>query len=408
MKRILITAYDVNPYNGSESATGWNYPFHLSKDNKVTVITRENNLPEIYRFINENKLNVENLSFIGFDLPRWARFWKRGAKGSFLYLYLWQIFLGIRFFSKRHEYNLCHALNFHCDWAPSFLWLLGKPLVWGPINHNEVLPQYVLNKLTTSELKKEKVKQIFKWFFWNVDPFLYICKRKSQKILVGHKDVITRLNLKSDKCILFNQIASTSQYYIRESNGCFNVLFVGRGLLIKNYMVVLESVKLSMDTLAEHEPKLSISFIGVGAKAKKRILNRARELNLQDYIIVEEWVSQDDLRKYYIQANVLCFPSYEGAGMVIAEALSFGNPVITIANNGAAHELDPCCSFIVKGENEDEIISGISTALNILIIDVEKRDKMSKAATKYVVNNLSWEAKSAKISNIYSLLLEKK
>ncbi|MBA6328374.1 glycosyltransferase family 4 protein [Colwellia sp. MB02u-6] len=406
MKHILITAYDVNPYQGSESATGWNYPYHLSKYNKITVVTRENNLPEIRRFIAENQLNVENLKFVGFDLPVWARFWKKGARGSFLYFYLWQFFLSISFFSKRNEFDVCHSLNFHCDWAPSFLWLLGKPFIWGPINHNETLPDYVLKGLTKGELRKEKVKQIFKWFFWNLDPFLFICKIKADKILVGHSGVVKRLGLLPSKCVLFNQIATDVHKKVDKNNhNGFNVLFIGRGLLIKNYLAVLDAFKICLENTMISNEELSISFVGVGKNAKNKLLTRALELDVEQHLSVHEWVGFQDIEQYYLDANVFCFPSYEGAGMVIAEALSYGIPVITIDKNGAAHELTDDCAFVISSSDKDEIISGISNAITLLINDKNKYKLMCDAAYSHTEKKLSWHAKSKAISNIYTTIL---
>ncbi len=407
MKHILITAYDVNPFQGSESATGWNYPYYLSKYNKVTVVTRDNNLPEIQRYITDNQLSVENLNFVGFDLPLWARFWKKGARGSFLYFYLWQFFLSLSFFSKRSSFDVCHSLNFHCDWAPSFLWILGKPFIWGPINHNEPLPAYVLKKLSNGELRREKVKQIFKWLFWNLDPFLFLCKKKATKILVGHSDVIKRLGLLSSKCILFNQIATELHSKRIKEHDEFNVLFIGRGLLIKNYITVLKAFKLCIENNKGTNHKLSMTFVGVGKKAKNKLLSKASELNIKQYVTVHEWVDFEDINEFYIDTNVFCFPSFEGAGMVIAEALSHGVPVITIDKNGAAHELEDDCAFVINSANQNEMIGDIANAMGLLVNDKKLYLSMCDAAHVYAEKKLSWQAKSKAISNIYTSILRR-
>ena len=50
-KEVLITAYAVNPYKGSEDGTGWNISRELAKNNVVHVITRKNNQKEIDRYL---------------------------------------------------------------------------------------------------------------------------------------------------------------------------------------------------------------------------------------------------------------------------------------------------------------------------------------------------------------------
>ncbi|WP_339670104.1 glycosyltransferase family 4 protein [Dasania marina] len=401
MSRVLITAYDVNPYSGSESATGWNYSYYLSRTHKVTLVTRNNNIPEVMRYVNENKLDVNSLEVVGFDLPYWACFWKRGARGSFLYFYLWQFFLSIKFFSRKDDFDICHCLNFHCDWVPSFLWFLGKPFVWGPINHNEKLPGYLFEGESIKNKLKNTVGNYVKLLFWRFDPFLFLCRLKADKILVGHDDVVRRLKLDFSKCNMFNQISTDVHPVCSKKNKLFNVLFVGRGLVIKNYCSVLEAVERSLG-LSENCLDLTVTFVGVGSAAKSELLYKAAQLGIENRLIVHEWVAFSDMGKFYRDASVLCFPSFEGAGLVLAESLSYGTPVITIDKNGASHELDPSCSYVVKSSSKNEIAEGISAALCELINDREKLLRMSLAAAKYAEANLSWPVKAERISNIYS------
>ena len=50
---ILLTAYDINPYKGSEAATGWNFTIQATRKNKVVAITRKNNKQNIEKYIKE-------------------------------------------------------------------------------------------------------------------------------------------------------------------------------------------------------------------------------------------------------------------------------------------------------------------------------------------------------------------
>ena len=113
-RTILITAYAVNPYKGSEDGTGWNISRELSKTNKVIVITRKNNRQEIERYLSENpnSENLENLTFYYHDLPQWVMTIKKklGERGYVLYFYLWQLFMP--FFIKKINSSLTlHMLS---------------------------------------------------------------------------------------------------------------------------------------------------------------------------------------------------------------------------------------------------------------------------------------------------------
>src|SRR4051794_25168361 len=133
MRTVLVTAYDVDPFKGSESGTGWNFIEQLSRFTRVIAITRENNRPHIEQYMREQGLSNSTLDFRYFDLPRWARFWKKGPRGSSMYFYLWQVVMP--WFVRRQSlrFDIAHNLNFHADWAPTLLWCLGRPTIWGPI-----------------------------------------------------------------------------------------------------------------------------------------------------------------------------------------------------------------------------------------------------------------------------------
>lgn len=399
MKHILITAYDVNPYKGSESATGWNYPYYLSKDYKITLVTRNNNLLDIERFVSENNIDISNIKFVGFDLPKWAMFWKKGARGSFAYFYLWQLFLPIRFWSTRKQFDVCHALNFHCDWAPSFLWLLGRPLVWGPINHNRFLPRFIFDDLSLKNKIAEVIKNTIKVASWKFDPFIIACKIKSNKILIGHDDVAVQLNLPKSKYLLFNQVATHERERNIISNDAFKFLFVGRGLPIKNIFVLLKVLKECLNK----RPGISMhfDFVGVGRCYKQMLEKQAAEYGVLDYVSIYEWVEFCKMDDFYASSSVFCFPSFEGAGMVIPEALANGTPVITIDGNGASHELSKDIAFVVPSNSEESIVHGFVQSALSLIDNKDLCLIMSSNAYNYSEKNFSWRSKSKKLQSVY-------
>jgi len=53
---ILITAYAVNPYKGSEDGIAWNIISQIASHNKVIAITRKNNEAAINQYLAENPL----------------------------------------------------------------------------------------------------------------------------------------------------------------------------------------------------------------------------------------------------------------------------------------------------------------------------------------------------------------
>src|SRR5437764_1125865 len=93
--KILMSAYACEPDRGSEPGVGWRWVLETAAlGHEVWVITRASNAANIDRGLalerNNARNKLSNLHFSYFDLPLWARWWKRGNFGVHLYYVLWQ------------------------------------------------------------------------------------------------------------------------------------------------------------------------------------------------------------------------------------------------------------------------------------------------------------------------------
>ena len=77
--KILLSAYACEPGRGSEQGVGWNWARQMAKEHEVWVVTRANNRMPIETALAWDPL--PNAHFVYYDLPRWARRWKRGPFG---------------------------------------------------------------------------------------------------------------------------------------------------------------------------------------------------------------------------------------------------------------------------------------------------------------------------------------
>jgi hypothetical protein len=130
--KILISAYACEPDRGSEAEIGWGIALELAKEHQLWVLTRANNrLPHDEYF---NKLpggKPDNLNFIYYDLPSWARFYKKGGKRFLLYYYHWQIssyFACKKIFSE-NQIDVVHHLTGGMDFFPSGFSFFKAPFV---------------------------------------------------------------------------------------------------------------------------------------------------------------------------------------------------------------------------------------------------------------------------------------
>ena len=162
----------MNPAKDLSPASVGNMTREMAKHHNIWVITRANNRRAIETELKNNP--VQGLHFVYYDLPKWARWWKKGGRGIQIYYYLWQF--GIYYLAKRlHrkiDFDLIHSVaTFGNYWMPSFLSLLSVPFVWGPVGGGEFAPRSFYSTFSFQGKLYEYARSIVR-SFGELDPFV--------------------------------------------------------------------------------------------------------------------------------------------------------------------------------------------------------------------------------------------
>ncbi len=405
-KTILATCYAVNPFKGSEDGMGWNFVYQIARFNKVIAITRENNRDAIEKFMAQNPDPIyQNITYMYFDLPYWMRFWKKGGRGAMLYYTMWQ--RGIVSFIKKQnlKFDIAHNVNFHNDWTPSYLWKLNKPMVWGPIGHHPIIPAQYLKPYAASYLIKDRATWFVKKAFWNTSFSLKTNVKKANHIFCMNTGVEKMLNLKN-KSFSIQPSVATEDFYQHDipKKENFHLISVGRFVPLKGFDLTLFSFIQFLKELSPEEKKeCKLTLVGTGPE-KAFYQKIIAEHQVEQYFEIIEWIDRKDLMKLYEKASVFLFPSHEGAGMVVAEALSFGLPVVCLNNEGPGEFINASCGIAVDQLDYKATIKGLSQALVKLQADKELLYKMSLDARKHFENNFTWNSRGEHLNAVYNKL----
>lgn len=402
---ILATCYAVNPYKGSEDAMGWNFVYQIARFRKVIAITRENNRIHIEKYMEENPDSVyENIQFLYFDLPYWMRFWKKGSRGAMLYFYLWQ--KGIISFIKKQnlDFDIVHNVNFHNDWTPSFLWKLKKPMVWGPVGHHPLIPEQYLKDYSKKYIIKDRLTWLVKKFFWKFSPSLKKTVKYSNHIWCMNSGVPEKLNIDKNKYSLYPSVASEDFYQKEEvpQKSDFTVISVGRFVPLKGFDLTIRSFANFLNQLSENDKgKCKLILVGAGEQ-KMFYKDLIKQNKIENFTEIVEWIDRKDLMKMYEKSSVFLFPSHEGAGMVVPEALSFGLPVVCLENEGPGEFINHTCGFTVPQQGYNETLQGLSNALHRLFSEKNLQKEMGTGARKRFNERFSWEKRGEHLNSIYN------
>ncbi|MDX2172774.1 MAG: glycosyltransferase family 4 protein [Bacteroidota bacterium] len=403
MKTILASAYAVNPYKGSEDGMGWNFIYQIARYNKVIAITRKNNKSSIEEYMHENPDFIyENITFYYFDLPKWAMFWKKGSRGALLYFYLWQWVLPIFVKKQKLIFDITHNVNFHNDWTPSFLWKLNKPFVWGPVGHHPPIHSQFLKEYKKKYLVKEKLTLFIKYCFWNMSFSLRKTKSKASHIFCMNRSVPKVLNLSAEKYSITPSVATQDfGCNLMDKEDKFTLISAGRLVPLKGFDLTIKSFAAFLN----RQPKQAIAnceliIVGSGPELKNYV-QLTEKLNVKNNVKFINWIDRKELLALFKRSSAFIFPSHEGAGMVVAEALSFGLPVLCLDNCGPGEFITPKCGIAVTTKNYSQTINELSTAISRLFNSPYLLREMSKNARTQFEKRFHWDVRGEEFRKVY-------
>ncbi len=176
---------------------------------------------------------------------------------------------------------------------------------------------------------------------------------------------------------LFNPIISQEEKFEFKKKYGINkdekiLLFVGRFVMRKGIIKLLKI----FTEICKTDKKVKLLLIGEGPLEKK-IYKMCENLQIQDNILILKNLSFDDLKSCYSNADIFTFfPTYEGQGLVIIEAMASGTPCVATAEGGIPemvthgkngyvvqqHEFDKAVKYIIKLLSDNELLAEFSRA----------------------------------------------
>lgn len=397
-RKILVSAYACEPDKGSEPGVGWNWVKMIARENEAWVITRANNRQSIEAHLKAHP--NPRLHFEYVDLPVWLSFWKKGSRGIRTYYYLWQFAALKRAFClfRTVRFDLGHHITFVNDWIWTFLALTPLPFVWGPIGSHPQIPAQLLPN------KKNRIQDNFRYTFQAImrlaDPLFWLSTIRSKRILCINDQVAAHAPiswLADNKIIIEPAIAvekmHTEKGYKKGKE--FSALFVGRFVSMKGPLMALESFA----AFAKEVNSARMTMIGSGHEYSA-LLDTIDSLGLKEQVTVVEWMPREKVLKLFSEYDVFLFPSMEGGGMVVLEAIASGIPVVCLDYGGPGSMVDDSTGIKIRVGSRSSIISGLTEALKLL--HRRKEEEYPTVLNDKALTRYSWEYKLKVIKMAYS------
>lgn len=410
-RKVLVCAYSCEPGFISEREVGWKWANLLSEFNDVFVLTRLSNKKTIESYIEKNQLNV-NIKFIYYDLPDWARKWKKAERGLYLYYTLWQwgAFLKARKFNKIEKFNIVHYVTFGSLLLPNFMSLMPSKFVLGPVGGGENVPLRFIGEFSLKGQIAEVIRHTIQYLQILNPLFLLQCYR-TDKIIVRTKETYKMIPLFfRHKTELMLETGVPEELLEYKSKGVrdtkeIHIITIGRFIHSK---INLLTLKVILDFKTRYNVPFKFYIVGDGHE-RKNLENFCRDNGLENDIIFTGWVSRKEVFEYLSQSDIYYSTTFkEGGSWAFFEAVAMGIPVACLKISGPDMIVFDGCGIKVEPTSPDEVIKKLSEGLYQLSTDSKLRNGLSKKAKEALLENLTWQKMMQRIEEIYEEILDKK
>lgn len=403
--KILVSAYACEPGKGSEPEVGWQWARQIARYHETWVITRSNNQPIIEAALGETSNG--NLRFVYVDLPKWARFWKRGHRGVHVYYLLWQIIAFFRAISlhRTHAFHIVHHITFVNMYIGPLLCFLGPKFVWGPIGANPQLPPKFGLYLGSSASFDNYMRSVFRKTSECLDIVRRIAVRKARRLIAINSEIKSRLSpIEQLKTVVIPQNAIDHAELSPNSRsrgaGPLAILTVGNFVSIKGFPLAIKAFARHLN----EQPRSHLSIVGNGT-LNSHLNQLVHNLNIISSVTFRGFLPRARVLETMAASDVFLFPSFEGAGMVVIEAMAKGLPVVCLDFGGPGEYVTEECGIKVALTSPEEVIDGLAAALNRLATDPALYERLSAGAIRRVREHYLWDHIGDRLNALYHEVL---
>jgi glycosyltransferase involved in cell wall biosynthesis len=397
--KILLSAYACEPNRGSEPGVGWNWARHLARNHEVWVITRSNNRGVIEAALARKPL--PNAHFVYYDLPRWTRFWKRRSRGLRAYYYLWQVgsYFAARRLTREVRFDLVQHVTFVKYWMPSFLSLLGRPFIWGPVGGGESAPRAFRSNFSLRGRVYDTARRLAR-ALGSMDPAVSLMARRAFVGLATTEETATRMRALGCRDVRIFSEAGLSDDDLAvltcvppRHEAPFRIVSIGNLLHLKGFDLSLEAFAGFLHRGGRGEYWL----IGDGPE-RLRLEALSRRLGIAGQVKFWGLLPRAQVLSRLADCDVVAHPSlHDSGGWTCLEAMAAARPVVCLDLGGPGMQITAETGIKIPAETPDQAIAAMTLAFEALAANPVRRLRMGEAGRALVRRHFRWYDKPERL-----------
>ncbi len=205
------------------------------------------------------------------------------------------------------------------------------------------------------------------------------------------------------KAMVWAQNAATGDdlLHAKKHSEPLTILSVGRLVGFKGFRLALMAFASHLKTY----PSSTLTLLGEG-RQRNELEELSIELGIKSNVVFAGQVTRSFVLDSMGNSHVFLFPSFEGAGMVVIEAMAKGLPVVCLDFGGPGEYVTDECGIKVPLTEPEDVIQGLADALSRLASEPELYERLSAGAIERVRNHYLWDHVGERLNSLYRQLLD--
>lgn len=394
-KKVIIIAYDLNPYIGSEAGVSFIWSQILSKEYDLTIFTQSIHKANLETFGSELTINYIDRT------PYLSKFLTRFHLYNIDYsLFIRKVKKAIGSDNKIDVKNsVIHfmspfGIHSYSDLARD----LKVPYIVGPAGGYLVMPKgfeayrklpMILKEFFYGRLLKNK-----NWKFYFENAKAIVC---GTDLVAKHLPLIAQNKVS----IIYDSVVDTDYFNpagsTRQETDQITIVFTGRLVLYKGVFLLLKA----FERISREHPNVMLIYAGEGHE-RTSLERYVTEKNLTNRVVFTGRINREQLKMLLLNSDIYCLPTLKDpGGNAILEAMSCGLPVISTNYGGPAYSVAENCGVLINPISIVDYVHRLSEALVTLIEDEDLRKRLGNNARDHVVTNFSSSELNNRILKFY-------
>lgn len=404
--KILLSAYACEPNRGTEEGFGWNWAINLAQiGHEVWVLTRPDGQKAIEQLVEAKKIKKLHFVYIANESAI-AKILRR-VKLDWQYLYIvWQ--LQALSVAKKLDTEIDFDVVHHVSWgsitAGSWLWLLRKPFILGPVGGAQTAP-VALKQYFLDRWRDEAIRSLLSQRLAQLNLVSRQCVSNADLVLATNYDTYQLAQkLGAKRVELYLDSGLPPDFFlpklpVRKPTPPLRLLWVGSPVMRKG-------LRLSLESLAAVDTSVPFEFTIVGVNPTDTLLlGSIAEFGLEGKINCLGRIPWQKVKEEYIRNDIFFFTSLRDSfGSQFLEAMACGLPIITLNHQGAKDFIPQNAAIKVPVTDARGTVTALAKAIEHAYHNPQECLRMSQTGYQFAKTQV-WSNKIDRMTKFYEELL---